>query len=158
MKDGKTKVMDNILIPPNSNVFIIGFKNIEVIEYCINCDANLIVGVDVNLELVEMTKNKFQDKKNVEIAHWDGILYPRWIEKFDIVISMEDICSLKNPRQFVRDVSMVTRKSGKFIIVCNDEKSDNTVSELLYGKFMTISRAPREDAYIIKSIKLPNRR
>ena len=59
MKDGKTKVMDNILIPPNSNVFIIGFKNIEVIEYCINCDANLVVGVDVNLELVEMIKNKY---------------------------------------------------------------------------------------------------
>ena len=158
MKDGKINFMDNILISPNSNVFIIGFKNIEIIEHCINCEANLIVGVDVNLELVEMTKSQFLDKKNVEIAHWDGIMYPRWIEKFDVVISMEDICSLKNPRQFVRDVSMVTRKSGKFIIVCNDEKSDNTVSELLYGKFMTISRAPREDAYIIKSIKLPNRR
>lgn len=96
--------------------------------------------------------------KNVEIAFWNGIIYPRWIEKFDFIISMVDLSDLSNPRQFVRDVSIVGRKSARFTVICKNEQSDNRISELLYSNFMITSRAPINEKYIIKSIKLPKRR
>lgn len=79
--------------------------------------------------------------KNVEIAFWNGIIYPRWIEKFDFIISMVDLSDLSNPRQFVRDVSIVGRKSARFTVICKNEQSDNRISELLYSNFMITSRA-----------------
>ena len=71
---------------------------------------------------------------------------------------MVDLCELSNPRQFVRDVSMVGRKSACFTVVCKNEQSDNRISELLYSNFMITSRTLINENYIIKSIKLPKRR
>ena len=75
-----------------------------------------------------------------------------------MIISMVNLCDLSNPRQFIRDVSIVGRKSARFIVVCKNEQSDNRISEFLYSNFMITSRAPINENYIIKSIKLPKRR
>lgn len=75
-----------------------------------------------------------------------------------MIISMVDLCDLNDPRQFVRDVSIVGRKSARFTVVCKNEQSDNRISEFLYSNFMITSRTSINENYIIKSIKLPKRR
>ena len=151
-------VFDYIGLQEGDSVFVIGCETGEIIDYCLTHNAKLVVGVDTNLLNIETMKERFLQMKNVEIAFWNGIIYPSWIEKFDLIISMVDLCDLSNPRQFVRDVSIVGRKSARFTVVCKNEQSDNRISELLYSNFMITSRTLINENYIIKSIKLPKRR
>ena len=64
-------------------MFVIGCETGEIIDYCLTHNAKLVVGVDTNLLNIETMKERFLQMKNVEIAFWDSIIYPRWIEKFD---------------------------------------------------------------------------
>ena len=151
-------IFDNIGLQEGDSVLVIGCETGEIIDYCLNHNAKLVVGVDNNPLNVETVKERFLQMKNVEIAFWDSIIYSRWIEQFDLIISMVDLCDLNNPRQFVRDVSIIARKSARFTVVCKNEQSDNRISELLYSNFMITSRTSINENYIIKSIKLPKRR
>ena len=144
--------------PDGKSICIIGCGVGESIELCLTQSIDMIVGIDSNSTNVEIAQKRFSQMQNVEITHWENVIYPRWVNKFDIVISMEDICKLEKPKQFVRDVSIITRPHASFIIICEDETSDNNISEFLYGDFMITSRIPKDDFYIIKSIKLPKKR
>ena len=83
-------VFDNIGLQEGDSVFVIGCETGEIIDYCLNHNVKLIVGVDNNLLNIETVKERFLQMKNVEIAFGDGIIYPRWIETFDLIISMVD--------------------------------------------------------------------
>lgn len=157
-KQIKEVLDNNISIQEHDNVCIIGCGAGEIIEFCLNKNANLIVGLDKNPSNVETVKKRFSQMENVEITYWESNIYPRWINKFDLVVCMEDLCNLDNPRQFVRDVAVITRKSANFIVFYKDEQSEHTISELLYSNFMITSRTPSDGFYIIKSIKLPRKR
>ena len=58
-------------------------KQVKYIDYCLTHNAKLVIGVDTNLLNIETMKERFLQMKNVEIAFWDSIIYPRWIEKYD---------------------------------------------------------------------------
>ena len=83
----KEAILDNIGLQEGDSVFVIGCEIGEIIDYCLTHNAKLVVGVDTNLLNIETMKERFLQMKNVEIAFWDGIIYPRWIEKFDLIIS-----------------------------------------------------------------------
>ena len=68
-----------------------------------------------------------------------------------MIISMVDLCDLNDPRQFVRDVSIVGRKSARFTVVCKNEQSDNRISEFLYSNFMITSRTSINHRSIIST-------
>ena len=152
------KVLDGISVREGSNVFIIGCENGEIIDYCLKYNVNSIVGVDSNISNAEKAKVRFAENNNVEIVHWNNMIYSQWIKNFDLVIAIADLTKVKNLRQFVRDVSVISYKGAHFVIVCKNEQSADTISEELYGYFMITSRMPMNEDYIIMSIKMPERK
>ena len=82
-RERKEAVFDNIGLQEGDSVFVIGCETGEIIDYCLTHNAKLVIGVDTNLLNIETVKERFLQMKNVEIAFWDSIIYPRWIEKFD---------------------------------------------------------------------------
>ena len=82
-RERKEAVFGNIGLQEGDSVFVIDCETDEIIDYCLTHNAKLVIGVDTNLLNIETMKERFLQMKNVEIAFWDSIIYPRWIEKFD---------------------------------------------------------------------------
>ena len=158
MEENRIKeILDIANVGACDGVFLIGADEPQVIACCLRRGVERILVVDDVQPKLDDVERLYHGMEKIEIANAQE-LHSRWLHNYDVVISMKDLCDLKNPKQLVCNLSKVTCKGARFVIVCKSKQSDDEIAEVLNGHFMTTIRYHKDDMYIMYGIKLPERR
>jgi len=131
-KNSYFRIKNEILITRISSIFT--DENIGIIDVGCNkgisgCKLSLLdrisnnynfnyIGVDLDKNSLEDTKNYTSPYKKVTAVHADICDFSYSDEKFDIVIFSDSLEHIENPRKALINIKKLMKENGKLMIVC----------------------------------------
>lgn len=83
---------------------------------CLAQNAKMVVGGDIDENILKFALQTYQDRKNIDIKALDACKLPFEEDSFDVVILFEAIYYLEKPEDFVKEANRVLRPGGIVII------------------------------------------
>ena len=88
---------------------------------CLAKAAKKVVGGDIDEKNLQLARDHYRDRRNVELKIIDAHCLPFENNTFDVVLLYEAIYYLKDPQKFMQEAMRVLRKGG-VLIICSVNK------------------------------------
>lgn len=115
MKRAQQKSIE-LITKKNFSVLEVGCGTGEGLLMLANKTKGRIVGIDISKVMLEKTREKIKQFKNIKLkeANVENISYKN--ETFDVVMSTESFHHYVNPKKAIKEMTRVLKKNGELII------------------------------------------